>query len=83
MPGSVIVSSARTPDRQALRRARRRSRPWTSAASRSRPRSSAAGVGAEQVDYVIMGQVLQAGQGQITGAPGGGEGRHPDDACPR
>ena len=24
------------------------------------------GVGAEQVDYVIMGQVLQAGQGQIT-----------------
>ena len=25
-----------------------------------------AGVGSEQVDYVIMGQVLQAGQGQIT-----------------
>jgi acetyl-CoA C-acetyltransferase len=25
-----------------------------------------AGIGAEQVDYVLMGQVLQAGQGQIT-----------------
>jgi acetyl-CoA C-acetyltransferase len=24
------------------------------------------GVGPEQVDYVVMGQVLQAGQGQIT-----------------
>ena len=41
------------------------------------------GVGAEQVDYVIMGQVLQAGQGQITARQAAVKAGHPDDACPR
>jgi acetyl-CoA C-acetyltransferase len=65
MPGSVIVSTARTPIGKlsgalagftamdlggiAIKRALER-----------------AGVTPEQVDYVIMGHVLQAGQGQIT-----------------
>ena len=37
----------------------------TSAASPSRARSRRPGVAPDQVDYVIMGQVLQAGAGQI------------------
>ncbi len=65
MPGSVIVSSARTPIGRlsgalstftamdlggfAIREALRRG-----------------GVSPEQIDYVLMGQVIQAGQGQIT-----------------
>jgi acetyl-CoA C-acetyltransferase len=65
MPGSVIVSSARTPIGKtsgalagftamdlggfAIKEALKR-----------------AGIRGDQVDYVIMGQVLQAGQGQIT-----------------
>src|SRR5690242_12551688 len=65
MPGSVIVSSARTPIGKlsgglasfsgadlgglAIKAALER-----------------AGIGADQVDYVLMGQVLQAGTGQIT-----------------
>ena len=44
----------------------RRSARWSSAARRSRRRWRRGGVGPEQVDYVVMGQVLQAGQGQIT-----------------
>jgi acetyl-CoA C-acetyltransferase len=65
MPGSVIVSTARTPIGKvaggltgftamdlggfAIKAALER-----------------AGIGGDQVDYVIMGQVLQGGQGQIT-----------------
>jgi acetyl-CoA C-acetyltransferase len=65
MPGSVIVSTARTPIGKtagalatftamdlggfAIKEALKR-----------------AGISGDQVDYVIMGQVLQAGQGQIT-----------------
>ena len=30
-----------------------------------------------------MGQVLQAGQGQITARQAAVNGGHPDDACPR
>ena len=41
------------------------------------------GVAPDQVEYVIMGQVLQAGAGQITGPPGRGRRRHPDDASRR
>ena len=40
-----------------------------------------AGVAADQVDYVFMGQVLQAGAGPDHRPPGGGEGRHPDDGA--
>jgi acetyl-CoA C-acetyltransferase len=65
MPGSVIVSTARTPigklsgalaslDAQDL------------GGVAIKGALERAGVGPEQVDYVIMGQVLQAGQGQIT-----------------
>jgi acetyl-CoA C-acetyltransferase len=65
MPGSVIVSTARTPigklsgalaslDAQEL------------GGVAIKGALERAGVGPEQVDYVIMGQVLQAGQGQIT-----------------
>ena len=38
-----------------------------------------AGVAAEQVDYVIMGQVLQAGAGQIPARQAAASRRHPDD----
>lgn len=65
MPGSVIVSSARTPIGK------------TSGALASftamdlggfaiKAALERAGISGDQVDYVIMGQVLQAGQGQIT-----------------
>jgi acetyl-CoA C-acetyltransferase len=65
MPGSVIVGSARTPIGKlsgALA--------GFSAADLGGLAIKAAlersGVGPEQVDYVVMGHVLQAGQGQIT-----------------
>ena len=38
-----------------------------------------AGVAPEQVDYVIMGQVLQAGAGQIPARQAAAKRRHPDD----
>ena len=65
MPGSVIVSTARTP-------IGRLSGALASFSAQDlggiaiKGALERAGVGAEQVDYVIMGQVLQAGQGQIT-----------------
>ena len=65
MSGSVIVSSARTP-------IGRLSGAFTSLSAMDlggvaiRAALERGGVGPEQVDYVIMGQVLQAGQGQIT-----------------
>jgi acetyl-CoA C-acetyltransferase len=65
MPGSVIVSAARTPIGK------------TSGALAGftamdlggfaiKAALERAGISGDQVDYVIMGQVLQAGQGQIT-----------------
>ena len=42
-----------------------------------------AGLSGEQVDYVFMGQVLQAGAGQITRSPGRGQRRHPHDGARR
>ncbi len=65
MPGSVIVSFARTPigklsgDLASLPAMDLGGRAIRGALERG-------GVEAEQIDYVIMGQVLQAGQGQIT-----------------
>ena len=38
-----------------------------------------AGVAPDQVDYVLMGQVLQAGQGQITARQAAVHGRHSHD----
>src|SRR4029078_12087017 len=65
MPGSVIVGSARTP----IGKLSGALAGFTAAALGGLAIKAAlerAGVGAEQVDYVLMGQVLQAGQGQIT-----------------
>jgi acetyl-CoA C-acetyltransferase len=65
MPGSVIVSFARTPIGKlsgalaSLTAMDLGGRAIQGALERG-------GVGPEQVDYVVMGQVLQAGQGQIT-----------------
>jgi acetyl-CoA C-acetyltransferase len=65
MPGSVIVSFARTPIGKlsgalaSLTAMDLGGRAISAALERGR-------VGPEQVDYVVMGQVLQAGQGQIT-----------------
>src|SRR5689334_25405640 len=65
MPGSVIISSARTPIGKLSGALASFSAMdlggFAVAAALGR-----AGVGPEQVDYVILGQVLQGGQGQIT-----------------
>ena len=63
MPGSVIVSSARTPIGKlsgalVVAERHRPRRP------RDQGRARAGGVSAEQVDYVLMGQVIQAGSGR-------------------
>jgi acetyl-CoA C-acetyltransferase len=64
MPGSVIVSSARTPI--ARLSGALASLPATDLGGHAIRGALARGdVGAEQVDYVIMGQVLQAGSGQM------------------
>ena len=65
MSGSVIVAGARTPDGPA---ARRRCKDFSGAELGGvaiRAALERAGVAGEQVEYVIMGQVLQAGAGQI------------------
>ena len=65
MPGSVIVGSARTPIGKL--RARSPASPRMDLGGVAiKAALERAGVGPEQVDYVLMGQVLQAGQGQIT-----------------
>jgi acetyl-CoA C-acetyltransferase len=65
MPGSVIVSSARTPIGK-LSGALTGFTAMDLGGFAIEAALDRGGVGAEQVDYVIMGQVLQAGQGQIT-----------------
>ena len=64
MPGSVIVSSARTPIGKlsgALA-----SLPGTDLGAHAiRAALARAGISGEQVDYVLLGQVLQAGAGQM------------------
>ena len=65
MPGSVIVSTARTPIGK-LSGALASLSAQDLGGVAIKGALERAGVGAEQVDYVIMGQVLQAGQGQIT-----------------
>ena len=65
MPGSVIVSFARTP----IGKLSGALASCTAMDLGGRAVGAAlerGGVGPDQVDYVIMGQVLQAGQGQIT-----------------
>ena len=65
MPGSVIVSSARTPIGK-LSGALASFSATDLGGIAIKAALERAGVDAEQVDYVLMGQVLQAGQGQIT-----------------
>jgi len=65
MPGSVIVSSARTPIGK-LSGALSSFSAMDLGGVAIRAALERGGVGPEQIDYVIMGQVLQAGQGQIT-----------------
>jgi acetyl-CoA C-acetyltransferase len=64
MPGSVIVSTARTPIGK-LSGALASFAAMDLGAIAIKAALERGGVGAEQVDYVVMGQVLQAGQGQI------------------
>src|SRR5579875_960776 len=65
MPGSVIVSGARTPIGKLL--GAFASMPAVDlGAVAIRAALERAGIGGDAVDYVIMGQVLQAGTGQIT-----------------
>jgi acetyl-CoA C-acetyltransferase len=65
MPGSVIVGSARTPIGK-LSGALAGFSGAELGGLAIKAALERAGVGAEQVDYVLMGQVLQAGTGQIT-----------------
>ena len=80
MPGSVIVGSARTPIGK-LSGALAGFSAMDLGGVAIKAALERAGVGAEQVDYVIMGQVLQAGQGQITARQAAAEGGHPDDGA--
>ncbi len=65
MSGSVIVGSARTPIGK-LSGAFTDFTAMDLGGVAIKAALERAGVGPEQVDYVLMGQVLQAGQGQIT-----------------
>jgi acetyl-CoA C-acetyltransferase len=65
MPGSVIVGSARTPIGK-LSGALAGFSAMDLGGFAIKAALERAGIGAEQVDYVLMGHVLQAGQGQIT-----------------
>jgi acetyl-CoA C-acetyltransferase len=65
MPGSVIVSSARTPIGK-LSGAFASMSAVDLGGFAIKAALERAGVGGDQVDYVLMGQVLQAGAGQIT-----------------
>jgi len=65
MPGSVIVAGARTPIGRLLGSLK----DFTAmdlGGFAIKAALERAGIGGDQVDYVIMGQVLQAGAGQIT-----------------
>jgi len=65
MPGSVIVGSARTPIGK-LSGALAGFTAMDLGGFAIKAALERAGIGPEQVDYVLMGQVLQGGQGQIT-----------------
>jgi acetyl-CoA C-acetyltransferase len=65
MPGSVIVSTARTPIGK-LSGGFASFSAMDLGGAAIRAALERGGVGPDQIDYVIMGHVLQAGQGQIT-----------------
>ena len=78
MSGSVIVAGARTPIGRLLGGLKDQSAADLGGVA-IKGALEKAGVSGDQVDYVIMGQVIQAGAGQIPARPAGGHGRHPDD----
>ncbi len=65
MPGSVIISGARTPVGK-MSGALASFSAMDLGGAAIKAALERAGVAPEQVDYIFMGQVLQAGQGQIT-----------------
>src|SRR5919202_5370197 len=65
MPGSVIVSGARTPIGK-LSGSLKNFQAVELGGFAIKAALEKAGIAGEQVDYVIMGHVLQAGAGQIT-----------------
>jgi acetyl-CoA C-acetyltransferase len=65
MPGSVIVAGARTPIGRLLGGLKDKSAAELGAVA-IKAALEKAGISGDQVEYVIMGQVIQAGAGQIT-----------------
>ena len=78
MPGSVIVAGARTPIGK-LSGAFAGFTAMDLGGFAIAAALEKAGVKPEDVDYVFMGQVLQAGARPDHRSPGRGQGRHPDD----
>jgi acetyl-CoA C-acetyltransferase len=76
MPGSVIVSGARTPIGK-FQGALSGFTAMQLGGHAVREALARAGLSGDQIDYVIMGQVLQAGQGQITARQAAVEGGVP------
>ena len=74
MTGSVIVGSARTPIGKLSGAFAGLSATDLGGIAIKRALERA-GIGAEQIDYVLMGQVLQAGAGQITARQAAGKRR--------
>ena len=82
MSGSVIVAGARTPIGRLLGGLKDQSAADLGGVA-IKGALEKAGVSGDQVDYVIMGQVIQAGAGQIPARQAARQGRHPDDASRR
>ena len=77
-PRSVIVAGARTPIGRLLGSLKDFSAADLGGVA-IKAALEKAGVGADQVDYVIMGQVLTGRRRPDPGPPGRRQGRHPDD----
>ena len=76
--GSVIVAGARTPIGRLLGGLKDLSAADLGGVA-IKGALEKAGVTGDQVDYVIMGQVIQAGAGQIPARQAAHQGRHPDE----
>ena len=80
MAGSVILGGRAHADRQALRGLAGFAATDLGGVA-IKAALERAGVSPEQVDYVFMGQVLQAGAGQITARQAAVNGGHPADGA--
>ena len=78
MAGSVIVNGARTPMGRLLGSLKDFSGADLGGVA-IKAALERSGVRPDQVQYVIMGQVLQAGAGQIPARQAARQGRHPDE----